>query len=561
MGIYLNPGKQSFTMAVNSEIFVDKTPMIRYLNTVINTQQRFVSVSRPRRFGKTMAANMVAAYYDCQANSRELFEGLKLSVCRPAMVGKKMISWDTYLGKFDVLRLIMTDFTNNASNAQDMIGYLTNEVTDELMMEYPDVHYGERINLWNVMNRIYTHTKRQFVIIIDEWDVIFRYWRDDKDSQREYLNFLRSWLKDKDYVALAYMTGILPIKKYGEHSALNMFDEYSMIQPMQLAPYTGFTEEEVEELCQEYGRDFAKIKDWYDGYEVYDIIPRDRDYQQLRSTGEEPVPGHHSLYSPLSVVKAVSTGQIKNYWNNTETYEALAEHIRMDFDGLKETIALLMDGGRVKVGISKYQNDMTSFQSSDDVLTMLIHLGYLGYDSERGEAFIPNKEILEVFKDSTDSREWADTMLAFRKSQELLQATWTRDEEKVAELLEAAHDRAGNRTYNDEAALSYAVQYAYYAAQKYYTTIQELDSGKGYADLAYLPSPRYPDKPVLIIELKYGRSADEAIDQIRKKDYPARFEHYKGNILLMGISYDKDITSKQEGYKKHSCRIESVETL
>ena len=357
-------------------------------------------------------------------------------------------------------------------------------------------------------------------------------------------------------MALAYMTGILPIKKYGEHSALNMFYEYSMVAPMQLARYAGFTEEEVKELCEQFEMHYDEVSDWYDGYLISDRIPVDK--RELYRQGDYHEQKIH-IYSPLSVVNAISTGWIQNYWNNTETFEALAEYIRRDFDGLKEATALLMDGGRVKVNLRRYQNDMTTFFSRDDVLALLIHLGYLGYDSETGEVFIPNKEILEVFQDSTDNEEWEETFLAFRKSGELLQATWECDEGKVAELLEAAHDKAENKTYHDEAALSYAVQYAYYVAQKYYTTIKELDTGRGYADLVYLPAPQYSDKPALLIELKYGRSAEEAVEQIRGKKYLSELEHYRGNILLIGINYDKDISSKGKGYKHHSCRIEKDE--
>ena len=226
----------------------------------------------------------------------------------------------------------------------------------------------------------------------------------------------------------------------------------------------------------------------------------------------------------------------------------------MNYDGLKDSVALLMDGVRIKVNISKYQNDMTSFNGSNDVLVMLIHLGYLGYDTDTREVFIPNNEILDEFKNSTESEEWVDTFASFKKSQELLTATWEADEEKVARILEWFHDLVENKTYNSEAALSYAIQMAYYAGQKYYTTIQELDSGKGYADLVYLPSPKNPDKPALLIELKYNRTVEVADDQIRRKEYLQKLEHYKGNLLIISVNYNEDV--KSEEYKHHTCRIE-----
>ena len=568
MGIYLNPGKESFEMALKSEIFVDKTDMILFLNSVTNTKQRYLSVSRPRRFGKSMAADMICAYYDREADSRKLFETRKLAADRTVQQGgacqddrayqddatrTEKLPWDAYLGQFDVIRIVMTDFVKKNIPVEKSLDKLQRLVVRDIKKKYPDADYFDDTDLIQSMADAYESTERQFVIVIDEWDAVFRVCKEDKDGQTRYLDFLRDWLKDKPYVALAYMTGILPIKKYGEHSALNMFMEYSMIAPKQLASFTGFTEDEVQELCTRYRMRYEDISSWYDGYEVSDIIPveeRER-YRQSQYKGHKI-----SIYSPLSVVNAVSTGVIRNYWNKTETYEALAEYIRRDYDGLKEAVALLMDGGRLRIDTSTYQNDMTTFHGRDDVLSLLIHLGYLGFDDERSEVFIPNREILDEFKASTKSEEWVSTFQSFEISQELLKATWEADADKVAELVERAHDRAGNKTYHDEAALSYAIQYAYYAAQKYYTTILELDTGKGYADVVYLPSPKYPDKPALLIELKYNKDADTALSQIRRQEYDSRMEHYKGNILLVAINYDKGTGNESKEFKHYSCLIE-----
>ncbi|PWT29248.1 AAA family ATPase [Butyrivibrio fibrisolvens] len=553
MGQYLNPGKMSYQMAVNSDIFVDKTQMILFLNGLVNTQQRYVSVSRPRRFGKTMAADMICAYYDREADSRELFEALKVSESDTG-IGKK--SWDDFLGAFDVIRIVMTTFTRNKKTFDEALDAMQKLVSREIKKKYPDVDYFDDKDLIQMIEDVYAENGQQFVIVIDEWDAVFREFPSDKEGQKNYLDFLRDLFKDKSYIALAYMTGILPIKKYGKHSALNMFTEYSMMFPRQLARYTGFTEEEVSGLCKSYGRDFDTIKSWYNGYEVSDIIPPDPNYQELKATGKSPEGTRYCLYSPLSVVEAVSTGVIKDYWNKTETYEALSDYIIKDYDGLKEAVTLLMDGARIHIDTSTYQNDMTTFTGKDDVLSLLIHLGYLGYDDVAGEIYIPNKEILDEFKTSTKGSEWIESFKAFDISQELLEATWAKNCDKVAEILEKAHDLTGNKTYNDEAALSYAVQYAYYAAQKYYTTILELDSGKGYADIVFIPSPKFSDKPAMVIELKYNKDAETALSQIKNRNYPDRLEHYKGNILLVGIDYDKDVLSTNKEYKHHKCVIE-----
>ena len=550
MGTYLNPGKTAYQIAFNSEIFVDKSEMISYLNSVVNTSQRYVSVSRPRRFGKTMAADMLCAYYDRKADSRSLFEKCKIS---KVVAEKDDQGWDKYLGEFDVLRLVMTEFLQDSESIDDMLDYLSEEVIAELKETYPNVRYGNRVNLRTVMNKIYGSKKTQFVIIIDEWDAIFREYKDDKERQKKYLEFLRDWLKDKEHIALAYMTGILPIKKYGKHSALNMFDEYSMTQPMRLASYTGFTIDEVKGLCDEYEMDYAEISDWYDGYRVSDYIPVSKRKLYRQGKYEE----HRiQVYSPLSVVNAMRSGVIENYWNETENYEALQQYVDWNFDGLKEDVAILMDGGKVPVDVTRYQNDMTSFKSKDDILTMFIHLGYLGYQRETKEVFIPNKEVLDVFKSSTKNRAWSVTFRALQNSQKLLEATWNCDKKTVAELLEAAHDKAGNKTYHSEAGLSYAVQLAYYAAQDLYTIVPELDTGKGYADLAYIP--KEPKYPAMLIEFKYEKDADTAISQIHRQKYPERLELYKGNLILVGINYDRTVSNDSTEFKHHSCEIEKA---
>ncbi|WP_026658286.1 AAA family ATPase [Butyrivibrio sp. AC2005] len=546
MGTYINPGKFQFEITLNSEIYVDKTDMILYLNTLVNTEQRYVCVSRPRRFGKSVTANMLCAYYGEDEGNFELFNDRKIAEAE---------SWDKYLGEFQVVRLVITDFMKKKSkrlSIADMIDNINEKVAGEISKAYTDVDFSDKEDLIQTMEDLYQAKKKQFVIVIDEWDAVFREYKEDLEGHKLYLDFLRDWLKGKSYVALAYMTGILPIKKYGKHSALNMFDEYSMIAPMQLARYTGFTDKEMTDLCKTYNMSISDMKEWYDGYLISDEIPVE--FRKAYRSGDYHGNNYHE-YSPLSVVNALRSGIIRNYWNQTETYEALAEYINKDFDGLREVVAMLMEGGREKVSIGNYQNDMTTFNSKDDILTLLIHLGYLGYDFDNKEVFIPNNEILDEFKNSTKAQSWDYLFAILQKSQDILEATWNLDEQRVAALLEEAHNKADNKTYNSEAALSYAIQLAYYSAQNYYTSVRELDSGKGYADLVYIPAPEYSDRPVLLIELKYNERAETAIDQILRNDYPQVLEHYKGNILLVGINYDKDTSPKSEGYKRHECRI------
>ena len=414
MSIYLTPGNSAYKEALNSEIYVDKTGMIACLNDVVKTKQKYVCISRPRRFGKTMAADMISAYYDKSADSRALFEDKKLAALNDSN------RWDRYLGKFDVIRIVTTDFMKKKQKrltAPEFVENMQKMVSADISRQYSDISYSDTEDLIQTMTELYQETNNQFVIVIDEWDAVFREYKEDADGQKLYLDFLRDWLKDKVYVALSYMTGILPIKKYGEHSALNMFNEYSMISPLQFASYTGFTEEEVKELCSEYGRDFEEIKNWYDGYTVTDRIPKDPGYEIQKKLGENLKAQKWEIYSPLSVVNAVTSGINQNYWNQTETYVALSEYIAKNFDGLKEDVALLMKGERIHISTSNYQNDMTTFGGKDDIFALLVHLGYLGYDFDTKEIFIPNKEVLDEFKSSTQGRSWSYLFSALDNSQ------------------------------------------------------------------------------------------------------------------------------------------------
>lgn len=548
MGIYLNPGSDRYEEALRTEIYVDKTNMISFLNSVVNTKRKYVAVSRPRRFGKTTTADMISAYYDCSINARDLFEDKKIStnpkLYEAGREGKKS-PWDIYLNKFYVIHVNMVDLATETGSIPEMLFSLEKAVMRELREEWPNADRDMQGGLRLLMQEIYNQKKARFVIVIDEWDCIFREFKEDTDGQRLYLDFLRDWLKDKSYIALAYITGILPIKKYGQHSALNMFGEYSMLQPQQLAEYVGFTDEEVRELCEKHGRSYDDIKAWYDGYDLYGIIP----------PGEKE-PEEYQIYNPYSVVQAVITGRICDYWNATETYEALSVHINRNFDGLKDMVMLLMEGKRIPVNTRKYQNDMSSMANADDVLTLLIHLGYLAYDSERRESYIPNREILDEYRNTVEGNgEWDQLYSVLARSQKLLEATWAGDEDEVARLVEDAHMRAGNLTYNSEAALSYAVRLAYFNAEQYYTLIPEMQAGRGYADLAYIPSPKYPDKPAILVELKWNKDAETAMTQILDRRYPDSLEKYRGNIILVAIDYNKEVTSGSRGYKHHSCRI------
>lgn len=521
MGSYLNPGNEKFAQCINSEIYIDKSGLIRYCSRVMNSLQKYISMSRPRRFGKSVTADMLAAYYSRGCDSADLFAGLEIA-------GDEHHTEN--MNRYNVLFLNMQEFLSYMDNSvEKMLALLKKWVIQDIIHEYPMADYFDEQDLIGCMQDVYDETKIPFVIIIDEWDCIFREYRQEGEAQKLYLDFLRDMLKDKGYIALCYMTGILPIKKYGTHSALNMFDEFSMIFQGALAEYVGFTEAEVRELCRRYGMDFEETKKWYDGY-------------CLEGVG--------SVYNPRSVVSAMRFGKFQFYWNQTETFEALRSYIDLNFEGLKDAVLQMMDGKNgVPVDIRSFTNDMVTFHSRDDVLTLLVHLGYLGYRSDRGEVFIPNEEILNEYITSISNSDWGEVSKALRNSRSALDAVWNQDEALVAKVVEEAHFESSYLQYHDENALSYTISLAFYVARNYYTVIKEFPAGKGRADIVYLPRKQHGDKPALLVELKWNKTPESAIAQIRDKCYPRALEDYKGNLLLVGIRYD-------EKTKEHTCRIE-----
>ncbi|MBD5471024.1 MAG: AAA family ATPase [Lachnospiraceae bacterium] len=522
MGIYLNPGNKGFWKSIRSEIYVDKTGLIACTNKLINTEEQFICVSRPRRFGKSMALKMLAAYYSRGCDSSDLFKGFKI---------ENDETFQEHLNQFDVIFLNMQQFLIEAE-PEKVTEYLEQEVLRELRKEYNEILNRQNMGLAAALREIFAETDRQFIFLIDEWDCVMRERQESEDLQKQYLDFLRNLLKDQPYVALAYMTGILPVKKYGQHSALNMFWEYSMTDQFGFEEYTGFTEQEVKALCEKYDMDFAQTSNWYDGYKF-------RQFQHI--------------YNPRSVVAAMKSRVLSNYWTSTETYDALKIYIDMDFDGLRSDIVQMLGGERVKVNTLSFRNDMCNFEIKDDVLTLLIHLGYLGYDSETKEAFIPNKEIIGEFENAMSVSGWSKVMRILKASEKLLEDTLRGDAESVAKALDQAHTEVASiLTYNDENSLGCAIGLAYYSARKDYRLIRELPTGRGFADVVFLPLPS-ANKPALVIELKYDKTAYAAIQQIKDRQYTQALEGYVGDILTVGISYDRDDVNKP-----HRCVIEKV---
>ena len=523
MGVYFNPSNASFRQARNSRIYVDKTGLIEQLNMRLSTEDKCLAVSHARRFGKSHAAGMIDAYYSLGCDSGELFDDTKIA---------RDADYRKYMNKYNVIHLDIASFWDDyKENVVDkIIEYINKDFKNVFGNE---LDYEKRFS-YNLM-LIYQKTNTPFVIIIDEWDCIFRVKGEDTEAQKLYLNFLRDLLKNQPYCILAYMTGILPIKKYGEHSALNMFDEYSMTNQRELAEFTGFTEQEVQELCPQYDMSYDKMKQWYDGYDLKGI----------------------QIYNPRSVVMSLSGHDFDSYWTKTETYEALKKYIQMDMYNLKELVTRLIAGSSIEINPDKFQNDMTTFASADDVLTLLVHLGYLTYDFDTCTVHIPNQEVQKEFINCIEDGGWEPVMDAIRKSEELLAATIRGEEETVARMIENAHqENTSILAYNDENSLACVIALAYYSAKKNYVVYRELAGGKGFADMVFVPR-KTTQTPAIVVELKWNQTAEAAITQIKRKQYVESLKDYRGEVILVGINYEsKEL--KKDDYKKHSCKIERI---
>ena len=522
MGIHFNPDNESFKRTVRSEIYIDKTGLLEFLNARLGTEKNCISVSHARRFGKSQAAGMIDAYYSRGSDSRELFSKFKIA---------GMPDFEEHLNKYNVIHLHISSFADLYTD--NLVEKITERLYKEFKSIYNNIDYDDSIN--NVLAELRLESGTQFVIIIDEWDCIIRNMSERQDLVHKYLQFLHLLFKSeesKSFLALAYITGILPVKKIDDESALNNFKEYTMLDSKELTEYFGFTEKEVEKLCKKFSMSFDSAREWYDGY----IIS-----------------GQH-IYNPNSICNAMSDRSFESYWKNTSHFRTINKYTDINFDGMKDDILTMLSGGRISVDTESFQNDLSEIHSKDDAFTALAHLGYIGYDSKCGEMFVPNFEVSKAWQTALKAGSWHKIAATISKCEELLKATICRDAARVAELVELAHEAYTSvLKYNDENSLSCVITMAYFTAPAYYNVMRELPAGKGFADFAFIPRSDAGDKPAMIIELKWDKTADTALKQIKEKRYAGNLAGYGKNILLVGISYNKDGDNK-----KHECMIEQI---
>lgn len=527
MALYLNQENYKFLEYKNSRIYVDKSLLIKECNILFGTSEKYMCVTRPRRFGKTLALSMLNAYYSKGCDSKEVFKDLKIS---------NDPSFEAHLNKHNVIWIDMSDLYTGLNDKNIFVKKLKEFIYDDLKETYPSVDLNYDLSdgtfLFKAIKKINTDLNERFIFLIDEWDVIYREQRNNQKLCDEYTEFLRNLFKSSSVsscVDLVYMTGIFPIRRYSTQSTLNMFFEYNMIDSDALASFVGFTEHEVKDLCQKYHRDFNEIKAWYDGYKLNEV----------------------ELYNPKSVVEAVLRGKCKDYWIQTSSIEAVTNYMNYDHGELKGEIAKMIADGEVKVNVSKFDSDLTKINSRDAALTVLIHLGYLAYNENACTCYIPNHEIKEEFINAIDSLEWEEIYDPISNSEKLYDETIKLNTLFINETLDKNHkEMASAFNKNKEDVLGMVVEISYYRARRFYTIKKEDVSTLGRADIIFVPkdSEHIP----MIIELKVDSSPDDAISQIKEREYWNSFGTYRGKILLLGISYDSSTL-------KHGSKIEIIE--
>lgn len=520
MGKYINVGNVGFQRIRNGE-YVDKSPLISIVNSTLQTERQYSCVTRCRRFGKSMAAKMLCAYYDHSCDSRSLFADLEIA---------KDASFEVHLNKYPVIYLDMTDFVSRYKT-DDIVDKIDAALLDDVSKAYPQVPIRQDDMLMDYLLDVVEVTGEQFIFIIDEWDAICREFASGTNAMDAYVSWLRRMFKSQQGMRVfagVYMTGILPVKKYKTESALNNFTEYSMVEPRKMASYFGFTKDEVRMLATKHNMDYSELEKWYDGYQL----------------GSEP-----SIFNPNSVMQAIGSEWCASYWSSTGAYDTVVHYIQMNYEGLKDDVIKMLGGGRCKVDPTGFQNDMSDIRSKNDVFTVLIHLGYLAFDRVKQECYIPNNEVAGEMVNAVRSCHWNVVINALDQSEQLLHAVLEGNEEAVAKGVDAAHDENTSiLSYNDENSLACVLSLAFYYAKNDYILHRELPTGKGFADLVLIPRKNV-DLPAIVIELKYNQDADTAISQILRKEYPAKVSQYIDNLLLVGINYDRET-------KLHSCHIE-----
>ncbi|MDE7224400.1 MAG: ATP-binding protein [Acetatifactor sp.] len=533
MGMFLNSRipYESYRLVKRDTYFVDKTALIDELIPFLEVEKRFFCITRPRRFGKSVMANMVGAFFGKAVDAGEVFEGLKIASSK---------GYKTHLNQHSVVYIDFSRMPQNCDTYSAYIGRISDGIKQDLVEEYADICFGPDTDLWDMFQIVFDKTGQNFIFVMDEWDAVFHKDFISEKDRRNYLEFLRNLLKGQAYVELAYMTGILPIAKYSGGSELNMFVEYDMATKVKFGEYFGFLDTEIDRLYDIYIQETPvpritreELALWYDGYHT--------------AAGDR-------MYNPRSVVCALTDNQISNYWTGSGPYDEIFYYIRNNIEDVQEDLALMVSGERIEIKLQGYAATDTELSTRNQIYSAMVVYGLLTY--EDGMVFIPNKELMDKFDElllTNDNLGYIYNLA--RESAKMLKATLSGDTETMCRILKYAHDTESPIfSYNSEIELSAVVNLGYLSARDKYRVEREDKAGEGYVDFIFYPERKGAD--ALILELKTGGTPEDAIKQIIDRNYAFRFKgkigekpKYTGRILAVGISYDRKT-------KEHSCKIE-----
>lgn len=536
MGVYLN-SETAYTLYKNETekpYFVDKSQMLEELFPLVREGTNYICLTRPRRFGKTVMANMIASFFSRAHNSADIFDSLNIS---------KNKEYETYRNQYAVIHISFNDVVRQCTTYEQYISRVEKRLLRDLKKAYPHAELEQEDSAVDALTDIYAEDQTaRFIFVLDEWDFLFHQSFITENEKMSYLAFLRSLLKDRPYVLLAYMTGILPIAKYSSGSELNMFLEYTMASEEKFSEYFGFTEKEVDQLFDRYQTNTVKERHitrdglgiWYNGYHTK---------------------SDHRLYNPRSVIAALSNNNLGSYWTSSGPYDEIFYYIKNNTAAVREDLVQMISGFSVPAKIREYAATSMNLQTKDEIFSAMVVYGFLS--SEKGTVCIPNKELMEQFSEILQKKSSLGYVYRLAKeSSRMLKATLTGDTDTMTEILELAHNTETPLLYyNNETELTAIVNLVYLAARDHYRIERQDKAGTGYVDFIFYPETDMA-ADCIILELKAGRSPEAAIKQIKERKYDLRFRgklgenpKYTGRILAVGISYDKK-------HKKHKCKIE-----
>ena len=523
-----------YRAVLNSPYFVDKTLLLEELIPLLCQEQRFVCITRPRRFGKTVMANMIGAFFQKGADSCDIFDNLLIA-------GKE--DYKNHLNRHNVIFIDFSEMPENCSSYSHYISRILSGLKQDLSNAFPELDIDKEKSVWDILTAVFEKNGQKFIFIMDEWDAVFHMSFITEDNRKEYLQFLKLLLKSKSYVELAYITGILPIAKYSSGSELNMFQEYDMATKIRYSEYFGFLDSEIDMLYERYTKNTVnpritrqELKEWYDGYHT--------------ASGER-------LYNPRSVVCALSDGQLASYWTSSGPYDEIFYYIRNDLEHIRDDLALMVCGESVDARIGEFAAFSMDLKTKNQIYSAMVVYGLLTYDD--GRVLIPNRELMLKYDEllqTEDSLGYVYRLAA--RSEQMLKATFAGDTDTMAEVLEYVHDtEIPVLSYNHETELAAVVNLVYLAARDRYRVEREDKAGKGFVDFIFYPLRR--NDPCMILELKVDHTPEEAIHQIKEKKYISRFSgklgelpQYTGRILAVGIGYKKKT-------KQHLCAVEELQ--